>query len=54
VIVRRDGVVYVLMGDFDVDQLAAIVDDLPDGRPMGLTRRIGDAMDDLVDAFGLG
>jgi hypothetical protein len=54
VIVRRDGVVYVLMGDFDVDQLASIVDDLPDGRPMGLTRRIGDAMDDLVDAFGLG
>jgi hypothetical protein len=54
VIVRRDGVVYVLMGDFDADQLSAIVDDLPDGRPMSLTLRIGDAMDDLVDTFGLG
>ena len=30
-----------------------VIADLPDARPMGLARRIGDAMDDLVDAFGL-
>jgi hypothetical protein len=53
-VVRRDDVVYVLVGDLEPDAVAGVVDDLPDARPMGLTRRIGDAMDDLVDAFGLG
>lgn len=57
VIVRRADVVYVLMGDvadLGPETLAAIVADLPDARRLGLARRIGDAMDDLVDAFGLG
>ena len=36
------------------ETLAAIVAELPDARRMGLARRIGDAMDDLVNAFGLG
>ena len=38
----------------DTEDLDELVDDLPDARPLGLGRRIGDAMDDLVDAFGLG
>ena len=56
VIVRRSDVVYVLVGDvaeLSPETLAAIVAELPDARRMGLARRIGDAMDDLVDAFGL-
>jgi hypothetical protein len=52
VVVRRDGVVYVVVGDLDAAEVEAMVEDLPDARPMGLSRRIGDAMDDLVDAFG--
>ena len=32
---------------------ACIEADLPDARPMGLVRRVRDAMDDLVDAFSL-
>jgi hypothetical protein len=54
IVVRRADVVYVLIGDIDPDEVAAVIEDLPDARPMGLARRIGDAMDDLVDAFGLG
>ncbi len=53
VVVRRHDVVYVLVGDLDDDELADVVEDLPDARPMGMTRRIKDAMDDLVSAFGL-
>ena len=56
VIVRRADVVYVLIGDvadLSPETLAAIVAELPDARRMGLARRIGDAMDDLVEAFGL-
>ena len=53
-VVRRSDVVYVIVGDLDPDDVRAVVVDLPDARPMGLSRRIGDAMDDLVDAFGLG
>jgi hypothetical protein len=53
-VVRRREVVYVIVGDLDPDEVRAVVVDLPDARPMGLTRRIGDAMDDLVTAFGLG
>ncbi|HYF45240.1 MAG TPA: hypothetical protein VD926_03455 [Acidimicrobiales bacterium] len=54
-IVRRDDVVYVLVGDLPEDEeLAAVLDELPDARPLGIARRIGDAMDDLVDAFGFG
>jgi hypothetical protein len=54
VVVRRNDVVYVLVGDIDTDLLPEVVEDLPDARPLGLLRRIGDAMDDLVTAFGLG
>lgn len=54
VVVRRAEVVYVLMGDMEPDEVAAMVRDLPDARPMGLARRVGDAMDDLVRAFGFG
>lgn len=53
-VVRRSDVVYVIVGDLDPDEVRAVVVDLPDARPMGMTRRIGDAMDDLVNAFGLG
>jgi hypothetical protein len=56
VIVRRSDVVYVLMGDvaeLSPETLAAIVAELPEARRMGLARRIGDAMDDLVAAFSL-
>ena len=53
-VVRRRDVVYVIVGDLDPDEARAVVIDLPDARPMSLTRRIGDAMDDLVYAFGLG
>jgi hypothetical protein len=56
VIVRRSDVVYVLMGDVSTlspETLAAIVAQLPDARRLGVARRIGDAMDDLVNAFGL-
>ena len=53
-IVRRTDVVYVIVGDLEPEEAAAVVEDLPDARPLGLTRRIGDAMDDLVNAFGLG
>jgi len=55
-VVRRDDVVYVLVGDLpdDEDELASVLDELPDARPLGIARRIGDAMDDLVDAFGFG
>jgi hypothetical protein len=53
-VVRRSDVVYVIVGDLDPDEVRAVVVDLPDARPMGLSRRIGDAMDDLVNAFGLG
>jgi hypothetical protein len=54
IIVRRTDVVYVLVGEIDPDELDEVVADLPEPRPMGITSRIGDAMDDLVDAFGLG
>ncbi len=54
VIVRRSDVVYVLVGDLEPDELAALVAALPDARPLSLTRRIGDAMDDLVETFGFG
>jgi hypothetical protein len=54
IIVRRSDVVYVLIGDIDPDEVVAVIEDLPDARPLGIVRRIGDAMDDLVDAFGLG
>jgi hypothetical protein len=54
VVVRRNDVVYVLVGDIDTDMLRDVVEDLPDARPLGLLRRIGDAMDDLVTAFGFG
>ena len=53
IIVRRAEVVYVLVGDIDPDDVTEVIADLPDARPLGLARRIGDAMDDLVDAFGL-
>ena len=53
-VVRRRDVVYVIVGDLDPDEVRAVVVDLPDARPMGMSRRIGDAMDDLVTAFGLG
>jgi len=53
-VVRRSDVVYVVVGDLDPDDVRAVVVDLPDARPMGMSRRIGDAMDDLVNAFGLG
>jgi hypothetical protein len=54
-VVRRVDVVYVLVGDLPDDaDLAEVLDDLPDARPLGMARRIGDAMDDLVDAFGFG
>lgn len=52
VVVRRDDVVYVLAGTLDDDELVEVVEDLPDARPMGLGRRIRDAMDELVGAFG--
>lgn len=52
-VVRRDDVVYVIVGDVDPDAAEAMVDDLPDARPMGLGDRMRDAMDDLVEAFGL-
>lgn len=52
VVLRRD-VVYVLVGDMAGDDLDDVVADLPDARPMGLLHRVRDAMDDLVDAFGL-
>lgn len=52
-VVRRSDVVYVIVGDLDPADVQAVVVDLPDARPMGLSRRIGDAMDDLVNAFGL-
>jgi len=52
VIVRRSHVVYVVIGDAPVDELVAVAEDLPDARPMSMPRRIGDAMDDLVQAFG--
>lgn len=51
VVLRRD-VVYVLVGDMADEELDDVVADLPDARPMGLVRRVRDAMDDLVDAFG--
>jgi hypothetical protein len=54
IVVRRAHVVYVLIGDIDPDDVAAVIADLPNARRMGLADRIGDAMDDLVDAFGLG
>jgi hypothetical protein len=53
VVVRRD-VVYVVVGDMDLDELDELVDGLPDARPLGLVRRVRDAMDDLVTAFGFG
>lgn len=53
-VVRRRDVVYVIVGDLDPDEVRAVVVDLPDARPLGMTRRIGDAMDDLVSAFGFG
>ncbi len=53
-VVRRSEVVYVIVGDLDPDEVQSVVVDLPDARPMGLSRRIGDAMDDLVNTFGLG
>jgi hypothetical protein len=52
-VVSRDHVVYVVIGDLSPEAAAAVVEDLPDARPMSLPRRIGDAMDDLVSAFGL-
>lgn len=52
VVVRRD-VVYVVVGDMDPDELDELVDGLPDARPLGIARRVRDAMDDLVNAFGL-
>jgi hypothetical protein len=54
VVVRRHDVVYVVIGDASPEELLALAEDLPDARPLGLARRIGDAMDDLVTAFGLG
>jgi hypothetical protein len=53
-VVRRQEVVYVIVGEFDREEMRAVVVDLPGARPMGLSRRIGDAMDDLVETFGLG
>ena len=53
-VVRRSDVVYVIVGDLDPEDARAVVVDLPDARPRGMTHRIGDAMDDLVNAFGLG
>lgn len=52
IIVRRSDVVYVLVGDIDPEEIPEVLADLPDARPMGLVRRVRDAMDDLVDAFG--
>lgn len=54
IVVRRAHMVYVLVGAMDPDEVDAVVADLPDARPMGLARRIGEAMDDLVNTFGLG
>ena len=53
IVVHRRDVLYVLVGDVDTDDVADIVADLPDARPLGLGDRLRDAMDDLVDAFGL-
>ena len=53
-VVRRSGVVYVLVGDIDADEVPELIEDLPDARPMGTWERARDAMDDLVDTFGFG
>jgi hypothetical protein len=53
IVVRRSDVVYLLVGDIDPDDIPEIIDDLPDARPMGMWERARDAMDDLVDTFGL-
>jgi hypothetical protein len=51
-LVQRDDVVYVVMGEASPAALTEVAEDLPAARPMSLADRIGDAMDDLVRAFG--
>ena len=53
IVVRRSDVVYILVGDIDPDEIPELIHDLPDARPMGMWERARDAMDDLVDTFGL-
>jgi hypothetical protein len=54
VVVRRGDLVYTLVGAVERSVIAAAVDDLPEERALGLSRRITIAVDDLIEDLGLG
>lgn len=54
VVVRRGDLVYTLVGAVERSVIVRAVEDLPTERPLGLSRRITIAVDDMIEDLGLG
>ena len=54
IVLRRADLVYVVVGEGEREDMAGAMEELPDARPMGLSHRLRDAMEDLVATFALG